>query len=205
MDKTNWTPKHWKCKQKHPKVFLQLAQLCAQIVFIIWGWASKMQMCAENTIKIVVSTKPKQPPNMTEDCQSFKVWNWSKHKSKTGPSMLCNMLGPILDLWKWSILNILGGHFFEKSHSPCRKKNINRKSKNGERRRKLGPIFDLYKANLGPIFDSTAYIYILVLKKKIYIYIYIHCFISFNVSGYVLLYRVSFGQTWFLRIILLQE
>ena len=42
--------------------------------------------------------------------------------------MLGNISGPAFDLWKWSILNIFGGHFFEKSHSPCGNKDMKNNS-----------------------------------------------------------------------------
>ena len=52
--------------------------------------------------------------------------------------------------------------FFEKSHSPCRKKKENKlktKKEKKNKKEKLGPTFDTKEGIFGPIFDSTAYVY----------------------------------------------
>ena len=35
---------------------------------------------------------------MAQKCQILRVKNWSQHKSKTGPIMLRNIIGPIFEL-----------------------------------------------------------------------------------------------------------
>ena len=72
--------------------------------------------------------------------------------------MLCNKIGPSFDSKKGNLGLLFFFRFFEKSHSPCRKKNILKKNKK-EKRRKLKPRFDSKKAIFGPSFDSNIYIY----------------------------------------------
>ena len=90
--------------QTEKKVF-QLAQLCSQIVFIIFGGGLKKR--------------------------KFPVKFWSKLKSKTGPSMLRNRIESVFDSGKWSILTFLA--FLERSHSRCKKNKIFEKQKRKKR------------------------------------------------------------------------
>ena len=85
--------------------------------------------------------------------------NWSKLALKTGPSMLRNKIGPIFNarnvvffcflflIFFWKILFFLQGEWdFQKQK--------NKKDK------KLDQFLTLEKAKIGPVFNSTAYIYI---------------------------------------------
>ena len=61
-------------------------QVCSQIVFLCF-----FKCCICCSIKIGVSAPP--PPRKI---QISNVKNWCKHKLKTGPSMLRNIIGPAL-------------------------------------------------------------------------------------------------------------
>ena len=92
------TAKETKSKfaEKAPTSFFSVsAVVLTYSVSNFGGLGLKMQVCAENTIKIVVSAKNK-PPKMTKHCPNLKVTNGSK--SKIGPSMLRNIIGPVFDL-----------------------------------------------------------------------------------------------------------
>ena len=65
-------------KTPHNVFSCQFAQLCSQIVFLIFGWAWKIPICAGNTIARLVSAKfktTKKWPNIVQN-----------EKSKIGPS-----------------------------------------------------------------------------------------------------------------------
>ena len=89
-----------KCRKTSQNVSSVSAVVFTNSVPIFWGWALKMHNCAENTIKVVVSAKIKitknDPPPQKKNYPNLEVKNWFKHMSKTGLSMLRNMLGPIL-------------------------------------------------------------------------------------------------------------
>ena len=76
---------------------------------------------AENAINIVVSAHSQQP-KMAKHCQILKVRNWSKHKSKAGPTMLRNTIGPVLDFVKMVKVDLF-------IYSPCRKKEENKQKR----------------------------------------------------------------------------
>ena len=87
-------------------------------------------------------------PKTANTCQISWVKNWSKLESKIGPSMLRDIIGPILDSRKWSFLTTFWDLFFEKKNpSHCRKK-ILKKAKKGQ----LGTILT-QKRQFGPIVD----------------------------------------------------
>ena len=110
-----WLPikKHlWKfgnCKKKKMKnaekwTFWQeqLAQVCSQIVsFFLFCVSLNFACFAENTIKIGVSAKKFKKHTKNKNPS---VKNWSKLALKTGPSMLCNKIGPVF--------NATNGSFF---------------------------------------------------------------------------------------------
>ena len=68
-------------------------------------WDLNMQICAENTLKIMVSAKIKTK-KMTPNYPKIKVSICSKHRSISGPSMLLNVIGPDMYLRRRSILDI---------------------------------------------------------------------------------------------------
>ena len=84
--------------------------------------------------------------------------NWSKLALKTGPSMLRNKIGPVLTLEM--------GHFclfsscFEKSSSFRRENEIYKNKK--KTTQKMDQFLTLKKANIRPVFNSTAHIYIYI-------------------------------------------
>ena len=120
----------------------QLAQVCSQIVsFFFFVFLSIFAFFAENTIKIGISA-PKKNKKKQKKKQNSKVKNWSKLKSKTGPSMLRNIIGPVFDFNLLSFL-LFFLLFFQKSSSFCRENEIfkNKKAK----KKKIGPVFDFKK------------------------------------------------------------
>ena len=68
--------------------------------------------------------------------------------------MLRNKIGPVFNAWNVFFVYFL--LFFEKSSSFCRENEIfkNKKTKN------MDQFLTLEKAKIGPVFNSTAYIYI---------------------------------------------
>ena len=74
--------------------------------------------------------------------------------------MLRNIIGPGFDSRNGVFfLSFFFARFSLKSHSPCRKKKIFEKQKK-KKKENLDQVLTQKKANLGPGFDSTAYVYI---------------------------------------------
>ena len=146
----------WKM-QKKKRTFWQeqLAQLCSQIVSFSFMYFCKFCFFAENTIKIGVSAPPKKEKN-TKKQKNPSVKNWSKLALKTGPSMLRNKIGPVFNARHGSFFCFFFFFFFAKSSSFCRENEIFKTKK----QKKKDQFLTLEKAKLGPVFNSTAYIYI---------------------------------------------
>ena len=113
--------------------------------------------------KTGVSAPPKK--KKTQKKQKPSVKNWSKIALKTGPSMLRNKIGPVFNArngsFFWSLVSI----FFLKY--PLLSEGRTRSSK--QKTKQMDQFLTLKKANIGPVFNSTAYIYIyryLPLKTK---------------------------------------
>ena len=90
--------KNTKMKNAQKRTFWQeqLAQMCSQIVsFFLFCVSLNFAFFAENTIKIGVSAKKKK--KNTKKTKKPSVKNWSKLALKTGPSMLRNQIGPVLN------------------------------------------------------------------------------------------------------------
>ena len=87
------------------------------------------------------------------------VKNWSKLALKTGPIMLRNKIGPVFNARNGSFFLGFFFAFFEKSSSFCRENEIF-KNKKRQNKKKLDQFLTLEKAKIGPVFNSTAYIYI---------------------------------------------
>ena len=64
-------------------------------VFYYFCVSLKFALFAENTIKIGFQTKKE---NRKKTNTNLSVKHWSKYKLKTGPSMLRNIIGPVLNL-----------------------------------------------------------------------------------------------------------
>ena len=147
--------------QKKNNPFFQLAQLCAQIMFLIFGVGLKHgNLCWKHyknggVGKIKTTKKAKH-------CPKLKVNIWSKHRSISGPSMLRNISGPDVDLWKWSILGIC---FVRKISFYLQEECLKKTEKTKQKKQNLDQILTYQKANLGPDIDST----------DIYIHTYICC------------------------------
>ena len=72
---------------------------------------------------------------------------------KTGPSMLRNKIGPVFN--NFLVMFLLYLFVFLKSSSFCRENEIFKNKKP-----KHGPVLTQKRANIGPLFKSTSYIYI---------------------------------------------
>ena len=71
--------------------------MCSQIVsFFLFCVSLKFAFFAENTIKIGVSANKKKKKK-TKKNKKPSVKNWSKLALKTGPSMLRNKIGPVVN------------------------------------------------------------------------------------------------------------
>ena len=103
-------PKKQKCRKKRKK----LGELCSQIVFLIF-WGGQKHICWKPNKNSGFNVFWKR--NRTE-----KGWvkNLAKVESKISQSTLRNMIGRFL-AQKWQCLSLFFC-YFEKSHSPCRKK-----------------------------------------------------------------------------------
>ena len=138
----------------------QLAQVCSQIVsFFSFLRFFKFCIFAENTIKIGVSAKKKRKKTQKKN-KKPSVKNWSKLALKTGPSMLRNKIGPVFNARNVVFFLFLFLLFFsfEKSSSFCRENEIFKNKKTKETKQ-LDQFLTLEKATIGPVFNSTAYIY----------------------------------------------
>ena len=71
--------------------------------------------------------------------------------------MLRNKIGPVFNARNGSFVFVF---FLKKSSSFCRENEIFKNNKT--KRRKLGPVFNTEKGNIGPAFNSTAYTYIYI-------------------------------------------
>ena len=91
-------PQNQKCR-KTPRNVFQLVQLCSQInsVANLLGWASKMQICAQKHDKKMVSANVQTAQN-DRTLSKFEGQKLVPAQSKTGPSMLHKIIGPIFDL-----------------------------------------------------------------------------------------------------------
>ena len=147
--------KNPKMKNAQKRTFWQeqLAQVCSQIVsffsflcffkFSIFCWKHYKNRGFSKTWK---NKKP-------------SVKNWSKLALKTGPSMLRNKIGPVFNARNVVFFGFFFFFFFfEKSSSFCRDNEIF-KNKKTKKTKKLDQLLTLEKANIGPAFNSTAYIY----------------------------------------------
>ena len=113
---------------------IMLAQLCSQIVFLIFGVGCKNTVFAESPIRIGVSAYFEK---------GKKGQKYEKGWVKNG------------NCWSYFFFC-----FCLKSHSPCRKKNIFEKQK--RKKEETLDRFLNKKANLAQIFNSTAYLFILI-------------------------------------------
>ena len=74
--------------------------------------------------------------------------------------MLRNKIGPVFNARNGSFFFGFFLAFFEKSSSFCRENEIFKNTKK-EKQKKLDQFLTLEKAKIGPVFNSTAYIYML--------------------------------------------
>ena len=87
---------------------------------------------AKNTIKIGVSPPP--PPkkkNKTKQKTKIYVKNWSKYNLKIGPSMLRNIIGPVLTykiVFFGCVLLVFENHLLSAGRMRCYKKNKKNKT-----------------------------------------------------------------------------
>ena len=147
----------WKMHKKGTFWQEQLAQVCSQIVsFFLFCVSLNFACFAENTIQIGVSTKKKKTQKKNK---KPSVKNWSKLALKTGPSMLRNKNGPVLNARNGSFVFVYFCLFLEKASSFCRENEIF-KNKKTKKRKNLDQFSTLEKAKIGPVFNSTTHIYI---------------------------------------------
>ena len=159
----------WKMHKKRTFWQKQLAQKCSQIVsFFLFCVSLNFAFFAENTIKIGVSAKKKKEKN-TKKNKKPSVKNWSKLALKTGPIMLRNKIGPVFNARNGSFFFGFFLVFFEKSSSFCRENEIFKNTKK-EKQKKLDQFLTLEKAKIGPVFNSTAYIYMATGPKSSYLH-----------------------------------
>ena len=158
--------KKQKCRKKDKKI--QLAQLCSQIVFLIfWGWATKCYFCWK-PYKIGVSAYFEKGKK-GQKCEKGWVKNLSKVESKICPSMLRNIIGQMFDSKNGSFcliflfLLLLKNLILPAERRRCLKKKQIRKTK-----RKHWTDFWLKK---GQILDRFLTLQPL---QRVCIYIYIH-------------------------------
>ena len=154
-----------KMQKNTPKRFIQLAHLCSQIVFPINWWNATLcrKHHKNNDFGKNQKKKNQQWPNIA---QILKVRNWSKHESKTDPSMLRNTIGPISDIWKWSVLNYSLGLSDWKISFSLQKEESFQKAEKGktETWTNVLPTTDKYWANF----------WLYNMHTQIYIYIYMY-------------------------------
>ena len=76
--------------------------------------------------------------------------------------MLRNIIGPIFNFRNCVFFVVFFGlFFFQKSSSFCRENEIFQKKNKNKKQTKMDQFLTLKRANLGPIFNFTAYIYVL--------------------------------------------
>ena len=85
---------------------------------------------------------------------------WSKVASECGPSMLRNIIGPHFDSRNGVFFSLFLLVFLKNLILPAERRRF-LKNKTKKKRENLDHILTQKKANLGPHFDSTAYIYML--------------------------------------------
>ena len=150
-----------------------LAQVCSQIVFFLFCCVFQLHM-AENAITCVVSAprntkKCKQAVlNLVQGC----VLNW----------LLRNITGPGFNTTFWSYYCYLSSFLFFLQGEQDLQRQKQSKTK--------WTSFNTTRANIGPIFMSTAHIYI-----YIYIYIFVYIYIC-------MLWCYYLGQVWPFRVLL---
>ena len=99
----------------------------------------------------VAANKKKQKKHKK---QSSKVKNWSKLKLKTGPSMLRNIIGPVFNsknvfFWLFCLLVFQNPLLSAGRMRFSKLKNI-----------KMDQFLTFKRANIGPVFNLTGYIYV---------------------------------------------
>ena len=140
--------KNQKCRKKRTICF-QLAQLCSEMVFLIFWCGLKNADFAENTIQIVVSACFEKK----EKCQKRqKGWvkTWSKVESKLGPSMLRNIIGPSFDSKNGNVVLLF--FFWRISFSLQKEEELWKKAKRGGKQN-LDQVLTPKKAIFEPSFD----------------------------------------------------
>ena len=158
-DTTKPPPQNQKVQKQKNKAVFQLAQLCSQMVFLIFrGGLQHANFCLKR-YKICLSAYMATTKN-GQKVSNFKVKHWSTHKSKTGPRMLSNIIWPVLVV-NFDLFVVL----FCKSRSPCRKKSMKKIKKRETNKQSWTSCWPLKRKILDQLFFSTVYIYI-------YIYMY---------------------------------